>query len=317
MLTPEQFETLLERQGTLIIDGGLASELENRGHDLNHPLWSAKVLEDDPMSIKQTHLDYYIAGADVAITASYQASTKGFATHLDVDEQKAAELMKRSATLARLALEESYGRGVSRDRTLLVAGSVGPYGAYVADGSEYTGDYKLTAAEFKDFHRSRIAALIEAGVDLLAVETMPQFQEIQAVLQLLREEFPGTSAWLSCTLKDASHISDGTHLEDIMRVVHDYPDVIIAFGVNCVPVNVVTDSLHHIRPLTDLPLLCYPNTGLTWDAQTKAWSASSKTGESEIGQKVNEWQDAGARMIGGCCKSSPQDVMAISQALER
>lgn len=316
MLTAEQFKALLESQGKLVIDGGLATELENRGHDLNHPLWSAKILEEDPMSIKQTHLDYYIAGANIAITASYQASVQGFGSHLNLDEKKASTLMKRSASLARLALEESEGQGVRRDRQLLVAGSVGPYGAYLADGSEYTGNYQLSKDQFKGFHRARVAALLEGNVDLLAIETMPQIEEIQAVLELLRDEFAGTIAWLTCTLKEASRISDGTPLEEVVRVIHDYRDIVVAFGINCVPMDIVTESLQLLRQMTDLPLVCYPNSGATWDARAKIWS-SSKTGESEFGAKVEEWHDAGARLIGGCCKTGPRDITAISKELRR
>lgn len=316
MFTQEQFKSLLDSRGTLIIDGGLATELENRGHDLNHPLWSAKILEEDPMGIKQTHLDYYIAGADIAITASYQASTQGLADHIHMDDQKATALIKRSVTLARLALEESYGQGGRRDSHLLVAGSVGPYGAYLADGSEYRGDYQLTKSEFKDFHRPRISALVEADVDVLAIETMPNFQEIEAVLELLHEEFHGAIAWISCTLKDSSRISDGTSIEEVLRVVHEHRDFVVAFGINCVPTEIVKESLQNMRYRTDLPLLCYPNTGETWDAQEHNWSGS-KPEESDIGQRFREWRDAGARLIGGCCRTGPQYVMAISKALER
>lgn len=316
MLTPAQLRVLVERQGTLIIDGGLATELENRGFDLNHALWSAKILEEDPMAIKQAHLDYYIAGADIAITASYQASTQGFAAHLNLDEKKSITLMKRSAILARSALEESYGQGVKRDRQLIVAGSVGPYGAYLADGSEYTGNYQLSRSQFKDFHRPRIAALVEADVDLLAIETMPQFEEIEAVLELLSEEFDGTTAWLSCTLEDVAHISDGTPLEDVVRVAHEFQDIVMAFGINCIPLEIATESLQRIRQMTALPLVCYPNSGATWNAQNKQWS-DSKSGESELGPKAKEWKEAGARLIGGCCKTVPRDITAVSKALEQ
>ena len=316
MLTKEQFSSSLNRNGTLVIDGALASELEVRGNDLNHPLWSAKILEEDPMCIKQVHLDYYIAGADIAITASYQASTQGFAAHLGFDEKKAAALMKRSVRLARLASEEAYGQGVKADRTLLVAGSVGPYGAFLADGSEYRGDYELTKPEFKAFHRDRIKALVEEDVDLLAIETMPQAVEIEAVLELLRDEFPSAIAWLTCTLKGAGHISDGTSVENVLAIVHKYRDNVLAFGANCIPSELVTPCFEQVKELTDLPLVCYPNSGEVWDAASKTWSDPNSTADT-VFHNVQKWRALGARLIGGCCRTGPKDVTAISQTLEK
>lgn len=316
MLTKEQFSALLNRNGTLVIDGALASELEVRGNDLNHPLWSAKILEEDPTCIKQVHLDYYIAGADIAITASYQASTQGFAAHLGFDEKKAATLMKRSVRLARLASEEAYGQGVKADRTLLVAGSVGPYGAFLADGSEYRGDYELTKTEFKAFHRDRIKALVEEDVDLLAIETMPQAVEIEAVLELLRDEFPSAIAWLTCMLKDASHISDGTSIENVLAIVHKYRNNVFAFGANCIPSELVTPFLDQVEDLTDLPLVCYPNSGEVWDAVSKTWSDPNSAADT-VFHNVQKWRELGARLIGGCCRTGPKDVIAISQTLEK
>lgn len=316
MLTPELFKGLLEVRGALVLDGGLATEFEHRGYDLNHPLWSAKLLDEDPMVIKQVHLDYYIAGADVAITASYQASAQGLLAHFGLDEEQSTAIIKRSATLARLALEESYGQGVRHDKPLLVAGSVGPYGAYLADGSEYRGDYGLTSTELKAFHRPRIKALSEADVDLLAIETMPKLEEINSVLELLREEFPGTIAWISCTLKDSSHLSNGTALEDVLKIVHNYPDIVVAFGVNCVPPVLAVESLKQLKSLTDLPLVCYPNSGESFDGETKQWSRADVGDDPHAtGRRAQDWRAAGAKLIGGCCRIGPREIMAISRVL--
>lgn len=317
MLTPDDFNAILKKSGNLIIDGALATELETRGYDLNHPLWSAKILEEDPMVIKQVHLDYFIAGANIAITASYQASVAGFQKHLGISEDEAVDIIKRSVMLARLALEESFGQGVRPDTPLLIAGSIGPYGAYLADGSEYRGDYDLTKAEFQEFHRARIRALIEAGVDLLAVETMPQYKEIEAVLELLRDEFPNVATWVGCTLKDAEHISDGTSVGEVVQLVQRHDKTVVAIGFNCVPLELCTKALTNLKKLTDLPILVYPNSGEKWNADTKTWYNDSELQTSSFDDLVPVWKDAGASMIGGCCRTGPGHIMAISKKIER
>ncbi|KAF2484307.1 homocysteine S-methyltransferase [Neohortaea acidophila] len=316
MLSRQDFLRLLERHGPMVIDGALATELESRGYDLNHSLWSAKILEEDPMVIKQVHLDYFLAGANFAITASYQASAAGFAEHLNLNEEKATALIKRSAMLARLAVEEAYGQTVRRDVPLLVAGSVGPYGAYLADGSEYRGDYQLSKSGFQNFHRARIRALVDAEVDLLAIETMPQVHEIEAVLELLRDEFSTTTAWVSCTLKDSQHISDGTSLVELAKLLQAHRERVLAFGFNCISADLATDALQHLTGQLDVPLLVYPNSGEKWDAQTNTWSSSS-SGPLDFGQLARHWQQHGAGLIGGCCRTTPTDIIAISQALKR
>ena len=183
MINANEFNELLQNRGTLIIDGALATELETRGYDLNHPLWSAKILRGEPGAIEKVHLDYYLAGADIAITASYQASVQGLHDHFGLSSEDAGRLIGKSVQLAQQAREKA-SKHVDPGHKLLVAGSVGPYGAYLADGSEYRGDYQRTASEFQEFHRPRIRALIDAGVDILAIETMPHLAEIEAVLRL-------------------------------------------------------------------------------------------------------------------------------------
>ena len=312
MLTIPQFQTLLDSKGSLVIDGGLATELEARGHDLNHALWSAKLLRDNPDEIEKVHLDYFLSGANVAITASYQASTRGFHDHFGLSETESAELIQRSVQLARNASVAAS----SQDNThiALVAGSVGPYGAFLSDGSEYRGEYKRTKEELQAFHRPRIRALIDAGVDLLALETMPQLAEIEALLEMLREEFSGAVAWLSCTLAESGHISDGTCIEQVLRVANQYQDVVLAFGVNCVPTGVVRDALQLMRRRTKLPLLCYPNSGEIWDAETKTWSAG-RGSNSSWAEMAKEWSENGAKLIGGCCRTGPKSIGDITFAL--
>jgi homocysteine S-methyltransferase len=317
MLSKAQFTDLLTTEHTLILDGALATELEVRGHDLNHALWSAKVLRDDPASIQQVHRDYYRSGAHVAITASYQSSTAGLTQHFHLSQAAGEALNRRSVQAAQDARAEAYrDDGVDGARPLLVAGGVGPYGAYLADGSEYTGAYVRGEAELRDFHRPRIAALVDAGVDLLALETMPNLVEIRAVLALLRDEFPGVIAWLSCTVRDAGHLSDGTPWRDVLDVVNPYEDRIVGFGINCFPADLATSTLKRLAELTRIPLVCYPNSGETYDAKTYTWSGERPDDQALL-LRIQEWMDNGARLIGGCCRTGPAYVAAIRDHLAK
>jgi len=314
MLTKEEFDHILDERQTLIIDGALATELENRGYDLNDALWSAKILGEDPNAIKQVHLDYFLAGADVAITASYQASVQGLTEHCEINAAEAIDLIKLGVQLAQQAREEAYARGVPRSRRLLVTGSVGPYGAYLADGSEYRGDYQRTLEEFQAFHRPRIAALIDAGADLLALETMPSLGEIQAILSLLAEEFPKATAWLSCTVRDAEHLSDGSSLSEVAKVAAKHSQQVVALGVNCVPIDVVSGALSSLDVEWRRPLLCYPNSGEVYDGISKTWSGNSS--HRGLVRHVIEWKAIGARLIGGCCRTNPEDIRNITGELQ-
>ncbi|WP_372773977.1 homocysteine S-methyltransferase [Pantoea sp. WEP] len=296
----------LTHTDTLILDGALATELEARGCNLADTLWSAKVLMENPELIYQVHYDYFAAGANVAITASYQATPLGFAAR-GLDSGQASALIRQSVTLAQRARDD-YRAASGSEAPLLVAGSVGPYGAYLANGAEYRGDYALPAAEMKDFHRPRVAALLEAGVDLLACETLPSFGEIQALISLLAE-FPHSSAWFSFTLRDAQHLSDGTPLSKVAEVLNAAPQV-VAVGLNCVALESVTPALQTLQTLTDKPLLVYPNSGEQYDAVSKSWH-SAPSG-CTLHDKFPEWQQAGARLIGGCCRTTPQDIAAIA-----
>jgi homocysteine S-methyltransferase len=299
----------------VVVDGALATELEARGCNLEDALWSAKVLLEQPHLIKQVHSDYFGAGAAVAITASYQATPQGFAQR-GISEAEALELVALSVRLADEARRE-YLAGNPGAGPLLIAGSVGPYGAYLADGSEYRGDYVLSRSEFKDFHRPRIEALVNAGVDLLACETLPSFTEAEALLALV-EEFD-VEAWFSFTLRDGGHISDGTPLAEVARLCGAQPRV-AAVGVNCVPLDLVSPSLEALRKATDLPLIVYPNSGESYDPVTKTWGAAA-TGHSEPGGKplagVAEgygiWRELGARAVGGCCRTTPRDIAAVAR----
>ena len=300
----------LLKNGPVITDGALATELENRGCDLNDPLWSAKVLLERPQAIKEVHLDYFRAGAQVATTASYQATPQGFGQR-GIGVHKALELVALSVHLAKEARQE-YLETHPASGPLLVAGSVGPYGAYLADGSEYRGDYSLTPKEFIDFHRPRITALVEAGVDFLACETLPSFAEAEALLALTGEY--DIESWFSFSLKDSEHISDGTPLEALGGLLHPASHV-VAMGVNCVPIHLTSPALASLQKATDKPLAAYPNSGETYDAVTKTWrpacgfqDANSIAGPSDLAAGAKAWLELGARIIGGCCRTTPAEI---------
>lgn len=311
MHRPTLLSSLLSRTGLLIADGALATELEARGCDLNDPLWSAKVLLEQPGLIRDVHRDYFAAGASIATTASYQATPLGFAAR-GMTRRAALDLVALSVRLADEARQE-YLAGHPDAGPLLVAGSVGPYGAYLADGSEYRGDYSLAPGEFEDFHADRIAALVDAGVDVLACETLPSFAEAEALLALSRDH--GVDTWFSFSLRDGGHISDGTPLAEVAALLDAHPHV-AAVGVNCIPLHLVAPALSALRLHTDKPLLAYPNSGETYDPATKTWdSAGVRDGRPKsLAAEAPAWRKQGAGIIGGCCRTTPGDIAAIAQA---
>jgi homocysteine S-methyltransferase len=301
---------LLDKQGFIILDGALATELERRGYKLNTSLWSAEVLIKNPRMIQQVHLDYFLAGADVATTSSYQVSDEGL-EDAGLSTIDASKLVKRSVELAMKARLEANEQ--QPDRKLIVAGSIGPYGAYLANGAEYRGDYRLSEDQFKAFHRPRMRALVEAGVDVLAIETIPSFPETLA-LQNLLSEFPGARAWFSFTLKDSGHISDGTSLRQVADVL-ETSNQITAIGVNCVPPESAIEALQLLSGLTKKPLVVYPNSGESYDASSKKWNDKRKD-RYDLATLAPKWFSAGAKFIGGCCRMTPTEIRNVRRALE-
>lgn len=297
---------ILAEHPFVLLDGAMATELEARGCDLADSLWSAKVLMENPQLIYDVHLDYFRAGAQVAITASYQATPDGFAAR-GLDEAQSRSLIAKSVELARQA-RESYLAENPAAKDLLIAGSVGPYGAYLADGSEYRGDYQRSAQVFQEFHRPRVEALLEAGVDLLACETLPSFAEIRALAQLLAE-YPVAQAWFSFTLRDSQHLSDGTPLCDVLALLADYPQI-VAVGINCIALENTTDALSYLHSQTPLPLVVYPNSGEHYDAVSKTWHHHGEACATLEGY-LPQWLAAGAKLIGGCCRTTPKDIAAL------
>jgi homocysteine S-methyltransferase len=326
-------QPLLDRQGVVVLDGALATELERRGAQLDDPLWSAKVLLEAPEMIRQLHYDYFAAGADVTTTASYQATFAGLARR-GLSYDGAADLMRLSVRLAIEAREQfvrgwgvgsrEWGIGASPPPSLptphslpptpqlLVAASVGPYGAYLADGSEYRGDYGLTVAELMNFHRPRLAVLAESGADLLACETIPALAEGEALVRLLAE-FPDIPAWLSFSCCDEEYVCHGERFADCVALANESAQI-VAVGLNCTAPRFVEALLASAAKVSQKPLLAYPNSGERWDATSHCWVAGS--GTTDFTQPARRWYAAGARLIGGCCRTGPEDIRAIAQVLK-
>lgn len=304
-------KSLIEREGSVVIDGAMSTALEALGCDLNDSLWSAKILAEDPAKIRRVHRDYFEAGANVAITASYQASIAGFAKK-GIGSEEALRLIALSVTLAREARADFLASHpqVCPD-SLLVAGSVGPYGAFLADGSEYSGAYALSDADYRRFHGLRLQALAGAGADLIAIETQPKASEVRAILPMIEDL--GLGAWVTFTLKDEGHIADGTAIEEAAALCEASPAVEAA-GFNCVKRELVSEALRRMRKETAKPLIVYPNSGETYDPSTKTWH--HPVGGPGWGHFVGEWGKMGAVCLGGCCRTLPRDIARIAQLMK-
>ncbi|MEU8653441.1 homocysteine S-methyltransferase [Streptomyces sp. NPDC048737] len=290
--------------GTVVLDGGMSNQLESAGHDLSDELWSARLLAERPEAVTEAHLAYFDAGADVAITSSYQATFEGFAKR-GIDRGEAARLLALSVELAQEAARQARDRGVRRP--LWVAASVGPYGAMLADGSEYRGRYGLTVDELERFHRPRLEVLAAAGPDVLALETVPDAEEAEALLRAVRGL--GVPAWLSYSVA-GDRTRAGQPLEEAFALAAE-ADEVIAVGVNCCAPEDVEDAVTTAARVTGKPVVVYPNSGEAWDAGARAWNGRSTFAP----EQVLAWRDSGARLIGGCCRVGPDAVASIARTL--
>lgn len=315
-MTPNQiiapFADLLCRQGVVVLDGGLATELERRGCDLDHPLWSARLLLDEPTRIRDVHLAYLYAGADCILTASYQASIAGLLAQ-GLDEVQALAVVRRSVQLALDARDAFWGDPANRCGRArpLVAASIGPYGAYLADGSEYSGRYGRSVAELSAFHRRRWQVLAAAGADLLACETIPSRLEVAALARLMIET-PQVPVWISITCSDGRHLRDGSALADALAPLQGLAQV-VAIGVNCTAPRFVPALLAELRRRTDRALVVYPNAAEHWDAGERTWTG--RLDPDAFAAAAHTWRRAGATLIGGCCGSDPRHIAALRARL--
>jgi homocysteine S-methyltransferase len=306
------FDSFLERQGFLLLDGGLATELESSGENLHDPLWSAKILVTAPEKIADIHYAYFLAGADVAITSSYQATFPGL-RGAGLSAQRSESVIRDSVVVALQARELFWSDPQNRIGRLrpLVAASIGPYGAFLHDGSEYRGDYRISRKELKAFHADRVAVLSNSGADLMACETVPSLAEAEVLTELL-SEVPNIQSWISFSCQDGAHISDGTEFSAAIAAVVD-SEAVVAAGLNCTAPRFVNALLDQARQVTDKPLVAYPNSGERYDATTRDWQSAGEIGMLE--EAARGWRDRGALLIGGCCRTTPETIRGIRTAL--
>ncbi len=302
-------ESVLKHYPMLLLDGALATELENKGCNLADPLWSARILFDQPELIAAVHHDYFTAGADCVITASYQATVQGL-TARGLTESEALRVISSSVTIAR-EVRDTFWKDITDRRNRpkpLVAASVGPYGAYLADGSEYRGNYGITRRELSDFHRSRLDVLIATQPDILACETIPCLDEALALAELLRE-YPNQFCWISFTAKDDSKTCNGDSILECGKQLNAFEQV-AAIGINCTAPQYVGSLINKLRSVTDKPIIVYPNSGDQYEPLTKTWiKAESHACFSDL---AKNWYEQGAKIIGGCCRTSPADIANIA-----
>jgi len=313
----------LQRNGVVLLDGGLATALEAAGHVLRDDLWSARLLIEDPDAIRSVHEAYLNAGADCILTASYQATLEGFLRR-GLSQVKAEELLLLSVQLAmdartavlngphRTAVEQ----GTQSRPIPLVAASIGPYGASLADGSEYHGAYGISDAALADFHQRRWEILTRSQADLLACETIPSHQELRVLLELVRLT-PGSWAWVSVTCRDGERLRDGSPLREVLAQV-DHIHNLAAVGVNCTAPRHIASCIREIRHVTRKPIVVYPNSGAHYDEKRRTWVEGPVDGHEEAidwQQAAVQWRVLGAQGIGGCCRVGPAAIASMRTAL--
>lgn len=314
-------ETIEKAGGCAVIDGGLATQLEKHGASFNDPLWSALCLIKDPHLIKRVHLEYLEAGADILVTSSYQATLPGFVSR-GLSMEEAESLLDKSVKLAIESRDQFWDsaskiaeNGFNR---ALVAASVGSYGAYLADGSEYSGNYgeDVGLTKLKDFHRRRLQVLAGAGPDLIAFETIPSKLETQAIVELLEEENIHIPSWICFSSVDGERAPSGESFEECLDVINKSKKVAMA-GINCASPHFVESLIRKFNKLTDKAIVVYPNSGEIWDGKAKKWLPSHCSDDDDFESLALRWRDSGAKLIGGCCRTSPSTIQGISRALKR
>lgn len=306
-----KFAMLLAGDGPVILDGGFATQLEAMGFDISGSLWSAALLATHPRAIVEAHRAYLDAGADIIISASYQASRRGFMSQ-GCSTQQADRLIASAVELARTARDEFCADNPDIDREPLVAASVGPYGASLQDGSEYTGAYAIPPGQLRDFHAERLMLLDASGADILAVETIPDFAEAQILCELL--EHVVTPAWVSFSCRDTKRISDGAKLWAAAGLFSGHRRV-LAVGINCTPPEFITPLIGEVRAACpDKAIVVYPNSGEIYHAEDNSWSGKACDFDRDF--SVAEWYEAGAKLIGGCCRTGPADIAEIRSRMQ-
>ena len=314
-----RLKELLAQKQILVLHGPLGTELEAMGYDVSGKLWSAKYLLEKPEVIQELHEIYLNNGSNILTTSTYQATIPGLEA-AGLNPEQSADIIRLTVQLAHQA-RDNYWQNLSDEQKTqtiypLISGDVGPYAAYLADGSEYNGQYgKVSLQELKDFHRPRIQLFLEQEVDMLALETIPNRLEVQALTELLSEEFPQVEAYMSFTAQEVGKISDGTALKDVIALVEDCPQI-LAVGFNCTQPRLYDELLQELRTLTTKPLVTYPNSGEIYDGATQTWHHSHE-GEGSLVEQSLHWIHLGAQIVGGCCRTRPAEIAALAQAIRK
>ena len=295
---------------TVVLDGAMSTPLERLGADTNNDLWTAKALIDNEELVYEVHKMYFEAGADLIITDTYQANVQAF-EKVGYSEKEARNLIKKAVKIAQKARDDYENKTGKHN---YIAGTIGPYGAYLANGSEYRGDYELSVEEYQQFHLPRIEELVNAEVDILAIETQPKLDEVLAILELLKEKYPQQKVYVSYTLSDDDTISYGTPLPRAIHALEDYSQV-IAVGINCVKLELVEPALKNMKEITDKHLIVYPNSSAVYNPKSKTWSQTKTSATFE--ELIPNWYEAGARIIGGCCTTGPKEIKAVADFIKR
>ena len=295
---------------TVVLDGAMSTPLERLGADTNNDLWTAKALIDNEELVYEVHKMYFEAGADLIITDTYQANVQAF-EKVGYSEKEARNLIKKAVKIAQKARDDYENKTGKHN---YIAGTIGPYGAYLANGSEYRGDYELSVEEYQQFHLPRIEELVNAEVDILAIETQPKLDEVLAILELLKEKYPQQKVYVSYTLSDDDTISDGTPLPRAIHALEDY-SLVIAVGINCVKLELVEPALKNMKEITDKHLIVYPNSSAVYNPKSKTWSQTKTSATFE--ELIPNWYEAGARIIGGCCTTGPKEIKAVADFIKR
>ena len=282
-----------------LIDGGLSTAIERLGGDVSGQLWTAGLAVTDPDKLLAAHRSFVEAGAEVIATASYQCDARAFES-FGYDATRGRRVLADMTALARRATQGTSTR---------VAASVGPFGASLANGSEYTGRYGVEWSVVEHYHREKLRILVDSGPDLVAVETIPLAREAQLIADLL-VEYGAPPTWFSFGCADAHRTYGNDDLGVAVRGVSDYPNL-VAVGVNCVAPATVSGALRTIRQaIGDRPLIAYPNHGRVWDAVARTWTGDDAT--ASIDDSVDEWVSLGARFVGGCCGVGPTEIARLA-----
>ncbi|RXK17388.1 homocysteine S-methyltransferase [Macrococcus sp. DPC7161] len=288
------------KQDITILDGGFGTTIEQFGYDIAHPLWSSHLLTTHPEGIYQVHRAFVENGADIILTNTYQASVQSF-LNIGLTKEDATIALIHSVKLAQQAA----------NKNTLVGACLGPYGALLSDGSEYTGDYSITESDYIQYHKERLDILLQAGINVFAFETIPKLEEIKAVKTLLKD-YPQIEAWISVTLKDTQHLSDGSKIEEVCKVVNTI-DNVYAFGVNCTSVKIIDGALDTLIEHSEKPLILYPNGGRKYDGIKKIWIDQI---DENLYEAAVRWKHKGVKIIGGCCQVGPKEIGELCRVLK-